>query len=537
MQLAMMFKDGMVLQRDRLVNIWGTAETGSEIRISMQGRSASATADQDGKFLVEAGPFTVSDSEQMVIACGEEQIELNNVAVGEVWLAGGQSNMEFYMRYDRDIQAEKDREPNLNLRFFDYPEVSYVGELQDADYSGHYGFWRTANAEDMQWWSAVPYYFAKDLYERYQVPIGVIGCNWGGTTASCWIPESVIREAGGQVIIDDYRKQTAGLDLETYNKTFAANPMNFRTNQLTGQGHELQDWIMSGDYGNDLMIKMAAKIGEMLQAQGMDPSKVDPSVFLPQDGPKSERRPGGLYESMLCQVAPYTIRGVIYYQGESDGDVLEYANIYHKIFAALIGEWRRIFGQPDMPFLFVQIASFHQWLESKGDNYGIIRRAQQWVADHVANTGMAVITDNGMPWDIHPIVKHPVGHRLALLAENKVYGEENVLCEAPTLTGVTAEEGKIILKFDNAGDGLHFSYKTMYGEELEPGSFGGLSITQNKKEIDMTTCQCAAEGSKVIVESSQIRGGVPTEVQIAQDTYYMVNLYNSGNIPARPVEL
>ena len=150
---------------------------------------------------------------------------------------------------------------------------------------------------------------------------------------------------------------------------------------------------------------------------------------------------------------------------------------------------------------------------------------------------MAVITDVGMQFDIHPKKKQPVGHRLALLAENKVYGDGNVLCEAPSLKEIEVEEGKVVLTFDNGGDGLYLTENVPNGQAVGKETLGGLQIFQNGQELKMEKMKAAARGNQVIVTGAEIRSSVPTQVRLAQTGWYLVNLYNSAGIPARPAEV
>ena len=522
LQAALIFQDHMILQRDKEVAIWGKADAGAQVTVTMQGKTASATADAEGDWKAACGPYEASFSEEMTIASGEKTLVFGDVQVGEVWLAGGQSNMEFHMRYDADMASEKEICTNDNIRFFDYPEVSYVGQIDEADYGKNYGFWRKAGPEHLERFSAVGYYFAKDLQKKYEVPIGIIGCNWGGSPACAWMSREAIIEGGGQVYLDEYEEAVKKLDLEEYEEDFRNNPMSFRVDQLADPIHDL---MMFGCTQEDI----DAKLVEM----GMDPSQIDPSSFMPVPGPKWERRPSALYESMLSQVAPYGIRGVIWYQGETDGDC--HPEIYQTLFPALIRNWRQLWNE-EIPFLFVQIAPLDHWMFCFGEPYAVIRKAQQHTADTVSGTGMAVTSDVGMEFDIHPKKKQPVGHRLALLAENKVYGE-NVLCEAPTLSKAEVEEGKLVLTFAHAGDGLYLSEEVPYGQKVGKERLGGLQVFQDGQELENGSLKAQAEGDQVIIRSEQIHAGVPTQVKLAGTGWYLVNLYNSAGIPARPAEV
>ena len=515
-----LFSDGMVLQQGQVVPVWGLADPGAPVAVTMQGQTAHATADAQGRWQALCGPFAASFDEEMTITAPGQQCTLRDVQVGEVWLAGGQSNMEFHMRYDADFPQEKETCQNSALRFFDYPEVSYPGQIEEADYGKHYAFWRQATPESLERFSAVGYYFAKELQQRYKVPVGVIGCNWGGTPAAAWMSPAAIRAGGGQVWLDEYAAATRELDLDDYNARFAANPQSYQTDLL---GSPINDWMMQGC--------TAAQLVQKLRELGIDLAKIDPAAAAPPIGPKHFCRPGGLYESMVKAVAPYGIRGVIWYQGESDGDT--HPETYETLFPALIADWRRLWGR-ELPFLFVQLAPFERWMQCTGERYGIVRAAQQHTADTVPGTAMAVTTDVGMQYDIHPKKKQPLGRRLALLAENKVYGEKDVLCEAPALTGLTAADGALTLTFAHAGAGLYLAPAAPDGTPFAPGVFSGVQVWQNGAALDAAALTARAAGNTVTLCGPAIRAGAPTRVEIAQTPWCQVNLYNSAGIPARP---
>lgn len=522
LRTSILFQDHMVLQRDKEIKVWGNADAGERITVAMQGKTAAALTDASGRWEAVCGPFAASFREEMTIASQGQELILRDIQVGEVWLAGGQSNMEFHMRYDADMEREKEICANDAIRFFDYPEVSYVEQIEEADYSKCYGFWRKAGPDELERFSAAGYYFAKDIQEKYGVPVGIVGCNWSGSPACAWMPEEAVAEGGGQVYLDEYEEALKNLNLSEYEEKFKKNPSCWRVDLLADP---IVDLLLCG--------YSMKEVGAKLMERGIDLAKRDPSEFLIEIGPKWERRPAGLYESMLQQVAPYGIRGVIWYQGERDGDC--HPEIYRSLFPALIGSWRQLWGE-ELPFLFVQIAPLEQWMECYGASYVEIRDAQQYTADTVPGTGMAVTTDVGMRWDIHPKKKAPVGHRLALLAENKVYGDD-VLCEAPTLYQVRVEEGRLILSFENAGEGLYLAEAMPYGQTADPGKLGGLQVFQDGRELDPESLQASACGDTVSVTGDTIRAGARTQVKIAKTGWHLVNLYNSAHIPARPAEV
>lgn len=500
LKTAVIFNDGMVIQRDKAIAVWGTSAPDSQVSITMQGKTAKTISDENGEWLVQCGPFHTSFQEELVVQSGNEEIRIKDVAVGEVWLAGGQSNMEFPMKYDRDFETEK-KVCDKRIRFFDYPEVAYPEQIAEADYFQHYAIWRTCTRDQLEYFSAVAYYFAKYLLDDYDIPVGIIGCNWGGTAACTWMSEEAILKCDGGIWLEDYETTIAALDIPDYAHNFKQDPYNYKVDLLADP---MFDILLTG-YQSDVIVEKVKEIG--MEA-----------ALTPPMGPYSERRPTGLYHSMLKQVAPYGIRGVLWYQGEADE---EKAPIYHKMFPGLIQCWRELWND-ELPFLFVQIAPFAHWLACRGTRYPEIRAAQQWVADNVKNTAMAVISDAGSDWDIHPKNKEPVGKRLALLAKHYVYGQKDIVCEAPRMHRAVVDEGQIVLHFDHAGSGL-----VLCGEQVN-----ALEIYQGGYPVQYDTCSVGKE--TVTLYSSRIHRNLPTEVRMAWTDYYDVNLKNSADIPARP---
>lgn len=296
---AALFGNHMILQRDKLVPIWGAASPGAMVSVSYQGKDFSGLAGQDGRWKFDIGPFSTSWGEEMTISDGTETIRLADVACGEVWLAGGQSNMEFFMRYDTGCAVEKEGCAALPIRFFDFPEISYREQLKDADYSAEFGFWRLSAPEQLEWFSAVGYYFAKYLCQNLRIPVGVIGFNWGGTSILCWMSREAISHGKGEVFLEKYDASIRGLDLEKYQKSFRSNPHNFHNRMILSPELDQMLYGISHEEQEALM-------------------RTPPKGSRPQPmGPWDPMRPAGLYETMLLQIAPYGIRGFLWYLGKS----------------------------------------------------------------------------------------------------------------------------------------------------------------------------------------------------------------------------
>ena len=517
LELARIFRSGMVLQRDKRISVWGTAEPKQSVILTLQGQSSSVKADKEGKWQLICGPFKTSVNETMTVVSGTEILTLSDIAIGEVWFCGGQSNMEFHMMFDADFAAEQESCSDPLLRFFDYPEVCYPGQLEENDYWAHYGFWRKAQPEQLRRFSAVGYYFAKIIRRELNVPVGLIGCNWGGTPICAWMPRQVTLDNGGAIFVEDYEKALVGLDPDKYEQWFRKDPNHQRVDQLADP---VMNEVMFGTSIPELMEKMAKRGMEM-------PS---PESWAPMIGPKWNCRPGGLYESMVLPLAPYGIRGYLWYQGETDGDM--HPEPYMTLFPAFIRCWRELWGE-ELPFLFVQAEPLDRWMGSVGDTCIPIRAAQQHAADTVPNTGIAVITDAGMRYDIHPKKKRPVGERLAKQALNKVYGKSELLCEAPRLRGLTVENGSLILRFDFASDGLYLSDTTPYGKPAPTTCADWLRIFCGTEELSGEELIPAVQGDSLILHGD-FSPEKTYRAELAMTGWYQVPLYNSADIPARP---
>ena len=518
LQTALIFQNHMLLQRDKSIAVWGTAEPGAEVTVSLQGQAKTCAAGDDGRWLALCGPFAASRAETMTVSSGVEALEYTDVQVGEVWLAGGQSNMEFHMRFDQEADAAR-AEARPDIRFFDYPEVSYPEQIDEAPFREQYGFWRKATPEALDRFSAVGYWFARELQAELDVPVGIVGCNWGGTPASAWMSREAIVSGGGQAYLDEYDAAVRDLDLAQYDAAFRANPANYRVDHLA-------DPIATAI----MLSTNFEEAGARLKAIGIELPN-DPAAFMPQIGPKYPQRPSGLYEAMLLPLVPYGVRGFLWYQGETDGDM--HPECYQTLFPALIGNWRRLWGE-ELPFLFVQLAPFERWLDITSRNYHIIRAAQQRTADAVSGAYMAVTSDAGQQYDIHPKRKRPVGHRLALQALKHVYGKTGLLSEAPRLTGMEVDEGRLTLTFAHAGEGLRFADATPFGEPQPTDRFAGLTVRQDGRLLDESALAATATGDRVVLASPQLRKGASVEACIGERDWYAVNLYNSAGIPARP---
>lgn len=503
LQTAAIFQDKMILQRNKPVFIWGTGTPGADVSARIQGKEGSSVVGADGQWKLEIPALDASDKETLVIESGSETLTYEDAAVGEVWVAGGQSNMEFWMRYEKHkAEAVKDC-PNDRLRFFDVPEVCYEGQLEEFDYSRQ-GVWReAASKEELEYFSAVGYYFQKEIEKELGVPVGIIGCNWGGTLSRAWMNPDTVRQVGAPWM-KDYEDTASAMDMDAYWKKQHGNYMNDRGNPFA-------------DAFGEFCLPRTPSMEEIGHFFSNIPEDFQEYLTLMQ--PQSI--PGSLYEHMLKTIAPYSIRGFLWYQGESD-DVPGKNVLYKDMLTGLISDWRILWNDMELPFLFVQLPGFRHWLMNTEENhYPVIRKCQEQVADTVNHAYLCSISDAGEEFDIHPKDKKTVGERLAWLAEGHVYGKD-ILCDAPRAVAAKRNENLVTVTFANAEGGLEIK-----GEEIE-----ALEVYSGEEALEYAA---HVEDNAVVIRLERCVCGAVT-VQFAQTPWYLVNLYNRAGIPAVPFE-
>ncbi len=436
LSVAMLFCDGMVLQRDKEISIWGTAAPGTAVSASISDANGNvltdgkAEATADGNYMIKCSALSANRDCTLNITAAEESITISDVMIGDIWLAGGQSNMEFFMKYDKDWESLKNEPANPNIRMFNVPQVAFEGHTTHSP-EGR-GYWFTKEDNGFQFFSAPGYAFAKNIQPTIDVPVGIIGCNWGGSSACTWVSRDVLNTPELDYYLKEYDDAIAGIDEEVLRK------------------NSMEAWAFeeSAQHGADFEPLMYGRDRDW-QEQFLKNHAGEPVVPM---GPYNFNRPAGLYTHMLRKLIPYAIKGVIWYQGESDCG--ERSHTYHTLFSALINSWRKEWND-DFPFIFVQLAPFGKWLECGNDDYKIVRSKQEQVAETVKDAYVTSIMDIGSYYDIHPKTKQEVGRRLALLALGHVYNQ-NILCDSPKFTTATYKNGQIIVTFKHA-DGLHIS--------------------------------------------------------------------------------
>ena len=459
-----LFSDNMVLQRNTAVPVWGWADEGEKVTVEFQGQKVSATA-RDGKWMVRLKELKAGGPEEMLVT-GKNSINLRNVLVGEIWIASGQSNMEWPMRASFQPETEIAKTANRLLRLYTVPKLK-ADEPRDNVAAS----WLECGPATTSNFSAVAYYFARDLAAALRVPVGVIHTSWGGSPAEVWMSQDVLESDPGYKadILDAYASQIAKQKeaLASYEKEAAA-------------------------------------------------AKAEGKAFTKRR-PGAPWKPTELYNGMIAPVIPFAIAGAIWYQGESNAGR---AHQYRTLFADMIRNWRRDWKQGDFPFLAVQLAPFMAIKDQPADStWAELREAQNLAAKVLPRVGVAVITDVGDEKDIHPKKKEPVGARLALAARALAYNE-NIVYSGPIYKSMEVKEGKVILSFNHVGSGLEAR-----GDELKGFALAGVDrkFVWAKAEI---------QGDKIVVSSPEV--SEPVAVRYGWADYPVVNLWNKEGLPASP---
>jgi sialate O-acetylesterase len=490
LKAAAVFSNNMVLQREKNINIWGTSSNGSRVTVTLAGHSASAKV-TEGKWMAilpclpAGGPYAVNISD------GDSSILFDNVMIGEVWLAGGQSNMELELQNSKDGRTVVDNINNSNVRFYNVQRLSYIDEEFFEKESEN--AWQECSPETAGTWSAVGYYCAEKLARELNVTVGIIGCNWGGTSASAWIStENLELDKDTNTYVEEYHRANEGRSFEQYLE-------------------ELNDYNIWYPEWQKRVEKCYAENPGILWSEVL---KIAGECRWPEPlGPKSPFRAGGVYETMLKRVVPYTLRGFIYYQGESDDHK---PKIYGKLLTKLIEQWRTDWEDEELPFILVQLPMFIGREDTDKKNWPIIREQQMLVHKTIKNTGIAVILDCGEFDNIHPLDKETVGFRLALQALFHVY-RQDIEAYGPIYKGLSYVENSIVLNFEHVEDGI-----VVKGEKPEGFEIAGEDKEFIKAEIEI-------QGNKIVVYSEKVPE--PKYARYAWTNYGAVTIFNKAGLP------
>jgi sialate O-acetylesterase len=481
-KLPAMFSDHAVLQRDMALPVWGWADPGEEVTVSIAGQTHKTTADAKGKWRVKLEPLAVGEPLKLVVE-GKNRLERNDILVGEVWVCSGQSNMEW--------SVANSSNPDLEIAAADFPNIRVItvtGEGSQTPVEDCDGKWAAVTPETIKDFTAVGYFFGRELASHLDVPIGLIDNSWGGSACEAWIPREKF------------------VDNEIY------GPLRERWEKLEAEWDEAK---ARADY--EKAVAEWQKKADAAKSAGEPEPPGRPWGFInPMTG---NQRPANLFHSRLGPVVPYGIRGVIWYQGESNAGR---AYQYRDMFPLMIGSWREAWGQGDFPFYFVQLADFMAEKPEPGDSaWAELREAQTLTQDRVPNTGQAVIIDLGEASDIHPRNKLDVAKRLARWALAEDYGKDFVH-DSPRYESMVRDGSKIIVTLKNTDGGLR---------AIDNNVVEGFAIAGADKKWVWADAKIL---DKHRVEVSSDKVTAPVAVRYGWADNPVCNLYNLVGLPVTP---
>ena len=492
-RLPKLFTDNMMLQRDHPVRVWGWADAGEAVTATLAGKTATAKTDGKGLWSLELPAMKAGQDLELVVK-GNNTLTLKNVLVGDIWVCSGQSNMEMglggCLGAEQDIQAAD--LPNIRRIKFNHEQAAQPE--MDAPTATP---WQVCSPQTAGGFTAVGFYFAREINQKTGVPIGIVDDNWGGTPIEPWVP-------------------TEGLEMVAELKpqfTARQEAIKAYRDQLPKALTELEGWIAG------------------TRRELADGAQTGPPPAMPT-------HPGGsgwsgMYNAMIAPLVNFPIKGALWYQGESNGGEGE---TYYDKMRALIGGWRKQWGQGDFPFYFVQLANFQGVTDDAagGNGWAKLREAQTKSLSF-PKTGMAVITDTvplAEAGDIHPRNKYDVGMRLAYWALGRDYGQK-LEVSGPLFKALKIEGDKVHLTFDHTGSGLMVGQKegrTPAVEDKE-GKLKGFAVAGADKK--WFWADAVIEGKTVVLSSPEVEE--PVAVRYA---YRMnpdgANLYNREGLPASP---
>ncbi|MDZ4287254.1 MAG: sialate O-acetylesterase [Prosthecobacter sp.] len=475
-KLPAIFSDHMVLQAGAEVPVWGWAEPGEAVTVSVADQTMTATTDAQGKWTAKLGKLKAGDEPQTLTIKGANTLVVKDVLVGEVWLASGQSNMAFTFKSGA-YPERMSQEANLpKIRVFTVKQHSTRTPQTNCE-----GSWIIASPETVGNFSAVAYFFGQELHNELKAPVGMVVSSWGGTDIAAWTSEEV---------------QTPNPALKAQLEAWKASEKTYDPVKAKAlNDKQIEAW--------NKKVAAAKKAGNSFPRK---PSlKRQPSL--------DQNHPGNLYNGMIAPLIPYALRGAIWYQGEHNCSSVEKAKLYATQLPLLVQDWRTRWGQ-EFPFAWVQLPNFEQAA------FRPLVREAMLKSLAIKNTGMAVTIDIGEAKDNHPKNKPEVGRRLSLWALGTVYGKAVPAISGPLPLIREVRENHIAVTFKHANEGL-----VAKGAELK-----GFEIAGADRVWKPATAKIA--GDEVLISNPEVPK--PAAVRYSWASYPDGNLYNGAGLPASP---
>ena len=503
------FGDGMILQRDKPIHVWGWSAPGSSVTLSFGSQNLVSRADDKGMWSVQLKPMEASGlGRNLVVKSGSESLTFKDVLLGDVWICGGQSNMEWSLRATRDADLEIDSANSSGIRFIRLPKIASVTPKKDFSKkspNNPEGNWRKAITAEVENCTGVGYYFARRLHRVLKVPIGLVDVSWGGTMAQHWCAKDTLR---GIKELEPYfdKFETAMNEWEKGGGEDGAK----KRYELALESYKLerQKWEKNKD--------------------GRPPRGPNPNAY---SDPAQKAQPGGMFNGMILPIAKLSIKGALFYQGENNSFTVGWKP-YYKTLPSVIRDWRRAFGQQNLPFGIIQIAG---WSNRRSMTYdmnhhcNVIREVQHITWQRTPNTGLIVTYDTNSNGSIHPGRKSPIGERSARWALSEVYryksdgGRKELEWMGPVYESHKISNGKIV---------INFAEKTSRGLRLDQDVEVGFYIAGEDREFHEARARVDSGKGTVIVWHEDIVK--PVAVRYAFSNLPCGGLMNAREIPAYP---
>ncbi len=464
--LPNIFGDHMVVQRDQENPIWGKADANAQVTVTVVDRKVECTADSEGHWKCMLPSLAVGGPYQIKATSNGQEIRLTDVLAGEVWICSGQSNMQWAVGGSEDFELEKISANYPSIRMINFPQVGSQQKVWSHDDRQ----WKVCNSENVAGFSAVGYFFGRQLHQSMNVPIGLINNAWGGSAAEAWVDQSVLQS--------DERFSALIKRWEASQTRF--EELDAKRDRTTQEQKE------HGDLKRNL---------------------------------SGNHRPGNIYHGVLESHLGYGIRGAIWYQGESNA---QRAYQYRELFPLMITHWRDRWGQGNFPFYWVQLADYQPETTGPEESaWAELREAQTMTLDRLEHVGQAVIIDIGEGKDIHPRNKVEVGRRLARLALRNEYHYQ-IAAESPRFESMETEGNAAILKFSNLGEGWRpFDVDTPLGFTI---------AGEDKAFVDADVT--ILEDGRLKVTADGV--SEPKSVRYAWANNPIVNMFNKSDLPLTP---
>ncbi len=543
MKLAAIFSDGMILQRDKEIYVFGESDTSEEITIEIDDINVSSVV-QPGRWSIRLPAHAAGGPYEMIVR-GQNTITIKDILYGEVWLDNGQSNIEFELQNSLGGMEEIEKA--------DYPDIRYFKSIKapiiDDDFLKEEEklCWHRCQNRDFLEMSGIAYFFAQKLQKNLGIPVGIIDCYQGGTSISCWLQEQILESAPeGRIYLKDFENLTAGQteeeylsQLKTYNKMVETHLR--LANEAKKENPEIT------------IEELEKKAGEY--------------PWPPPMGLKSAFRPGGLVETMVKRIAPYSVRGIIYYQGEEDAernyeeckaasslDDMSYKGMYHRLLEKLVNQYREMFFDDQLPFALVQLPMYISRKDKDVRKWAYIREAQSRVCEEMDYMTLVSLIDLGEYDNVHPVDKRMPGQRIAKEVLSNVYARK--------------DEGAIHMSIDtfhSFDGGIALDFRDTYGEiVLRENALLDIREERNHQDISEEASGGKEEhiyGFEIAVRDASVKDDtsliwkVPERIEIDGERiliyedreivevrygffdYGKVNVYNARCVPLAPFRL